>query len=73
MYLGIIHGTKYSRMDQINFFWDIAFVKDRPYPFKFFKGCLPRILIGPFLNTLSHMMFRAPYELVGYVYECLMH
>ena len=26
----------------------------RPYPFKFFKGCLPQILLGPFLNTLSH-------------------
>ena len=25
----------------------------RPYPFKFFKGCLPQILLGPFLNTLS--------------------
>ena len=23
----------------------------RPYPFKFFKGCLPQILLGPFLNT----------------------
>ena len=27
----------------------------RPYPFKFFKGCLPQILFGPFFNTLSHM------------------
>ena len=27
----------------------------KPYPFKFFKGCLPQILLGPFLNTLSHM------------------
>ena len=27
----------------------------RPYHFKFFKGCLPQILLGPFLNTLSHM------------------
>ena len=30
---------KPSRMDQV----------------KFFKGCLPQILLGPFLNTLSHM------------------
>ena len=22
---------------------------------KFFKGCLPQVLLGPFLNTLSHM------------------
>ena len=27
----------------------------RPYHFKFFKGCFPQILIGPFLNNLSHM------------------
>ena len=27
----------------------------RPYPFKYFKGCLPHILLGPFLNTLSHL------------------
>ena len=26
----------------------------RPYHFKFFKGCLPQILLGPFLNTLTH-------------------
>ena len=23
-------------------------------PLKFFKGCLPQILLGPFLKTLSH-------------------
>ena len=23
-------------------------------PFKFFKGCFPQILFGPYLNTLSH-------------------
>ena len=26
----------------------------RPYLFKFFKGCLTQILLGPFSNTLSH-------------------
>ena len=26
---------------------------NRPYPLKFFKGCLPQILLGPVLNTLS--------------------
>ena len=25
------------------------------FSFKFFKGCLPQILSGPFLNTLSHI------------------
>ena len=26
----------------------------KPYPFKFFKGCLPQILLGPLLNTLFY-------------------
>ena len=43
--------------------WKTAFKKfdgiwsalSRPYSFKFFKGCLPQILLGPFLNTLTHV------------------
>ena len=31
---------------------------NRPYPFKFFKGCLRQILLGPFLNTLLQMILR---------------
>ena len=27
----------------------------RPYNFKFFKGCLPQILLAPVLNTLTNM------------------
>ena len=27
----------------------------KPYHFKFFKSCLPQILLGPFLNTLTHI------------------
>ena len=27
----------------------------QPYPFKFFKGCLPQILLGLLLNTLSYI------------------
>ena len=38
--------VKYSRMDQV-----------RPYLLKFFKGCLPQILLGPFLNTLSQIYY----------------
>ena len=38
--LFIEYGTKYSRMDQV----------------KLFKGYLPQILFGPFLNTLSHII-----------------
>ena len=29
----------------------------RPYHFKFFKDCLPQILLGPFLKTLTHIVF----------------
>ena len=29
----------------------------RAYPLKFFKGCLPQILLGRFLNTLSHLIY----------------
>ena len=30
-------------------------LKDLKESFKFFKGCLPQILLGPFLNTLSYL------------------
>ena len=26
-----------------------------PYSFKFFKGCLPQLLLGPLLNTLPQI------------------
>ena len=62
----VVYGTKYSRMDQVKFVEDSLYKirKDmvclgRPYPFNFFKGCLPQILLGPFLNTLSHITLRA--------------
>ena len=29
----------------------------RPYHFKFFKGCLPEILLGPFLNDLTQLYY----------------
>ena len=34
------YGSSYSRLYQV----------------KFFKGRLPQILLGPFLNTLTHML-----------------
>ena len=53
-------GTKYSRMDQVNFVkdslekvWRDMVYLSRPYSFKLFKGCSPQIFFGPFLNTLS--------------------
>ena len=30
---------------------------NRPYHFKFSKGCVPQILLDPFLNTLSHQYY----------------
>ena len=45
--------------------WKTAFKKievmNRPYHFKFFKGCLPQISLGPFLNTLFQI--RLKYDL----------
>ena len=35
--------------------WSNIVLLARPYPFKFFKGYLPQILLGSFLNTLSHI------------------
>ena len=50
-------GLRYSRMDQVNL-WKRVFKKlGRPYHFKFLKGCLPQILLGPLLNTL-YQIFR---------------
>ena len=34
------------------------FCLSRPYHFKFFKGSLPQISLGSFLNTLSHLLFK---------------
>ena len=46
----------------------------RPYPFIFFKGCLPQTLLGPFLNTLSCITFRCSNVLAGnYIYKKLPH
>ena len=35
----------------------------KPYPFIFFKGCLPQFLLGLFLNTLSHIQLE---QAIGY-------
>ena len=57
--------TKCSRTDQVKFMeenpskiWGDMVCLSRPYSFKFFKGCLSQILLGPFLNTLSHFILR---------------
>ena len=59
MLLGI-DESKYSRIDQIKLVEDSLEkvwrgIKVDHIPFKFFKGCFPQILFGPFSNTLSQM------------------
>ena len=60
----LTYGRNYTRMDQIKFVEDSLkkTLRDmvcysRPYSFKFFKGCLPQILLGPFLNTIPHIYY----------------
>ena len=50
-------------MDQVKFMGDrlLKILSDmvclsRSYQFKFFKYCLPQILLGPLLHTLTHMI-----------------
>ena len=40
------YGSKYWR----------KYCLSRPYHFKFLRGCLPQILLSPFLNTLTHIV-----------------
>ena len=37
--------------------WRDMVCLNTPYPIKFFKGCLPQVLLGLSLNTLSHFFF----------------
>ena len=52
-------GTKYSRVDQVKICGRQPLKKLKGYGLLkltiFFKGCLPQILLGPILNTLSQM------------------
>ena len=32
----------------------------KPYQFNFLKGCVPQIILGPFLNTLTQMKNKNP-------------
>ena len=59
----IWYGKKYSRMDQVKFeedsflkIWSDMVCLSRPYHFRSSYRCLPQILLGPFLNTLPHMI-----------------
>ena len=37
----------------------------KSYYFKFFKGCLPQLLLGPFLKTLSSIYFKPALRFVS--------
>ena len=37
-------------------YWSNKKCLSRPYHLKFFKGCIPQILLGRFLNTLPHII-----------------
>ena len=65
----VTYGTKYSRVDQVKFVEDSLqkiwrdMVLNRPYPFNVFQGCLSQILLGPLLNTLSHIGLSTSWKL----------
>ena len=62
-----IFGTKYPRIDQVKlkenslqkFLSDMVCL-GRACHFKFFKGCLPQISLGPFLNTFALTFYFKP-------------
>ena len=62
----VTYGAKYSRMQQVKSVEDslIKFLKNlksmvcwgKPYHFRYFKGYLPKTLLGPFLNPLPNIL-----------------
>ena len=54
---GWSYRAKYSKMHQVKFVEDslLKIWSDMVCPLQIFKGCLPQILLGPFLNTLPHI------------------
>ena len=48
-----------GKWDSLQKVWRDMVCLSRPYPFKFFKGCLPQVLLDPLLNTLSQMFLRS--------------
>ena len=49
--------------------WKTAFKKFEVH-FNFFKGCLPQILIGLFLNTLTQMLLKKSFLNISEVSLC---
>ena len=54
--------TKYSRVYSIQKY---SICLSRPYPFNFFKGCLPQILLGPYFVPFLPEQFQE--EILTYV------
>ena len=42
-----------------------------PYSFKYLKGCLPEILLGPFLNTLTHFFLLKHFIREAHIAWCI--
>ena len=63
IFVPITNGTRYSRIDQEKLvenslykIWKDMVCLSTPYHVKRFEGCLPQILLGPFLNILTQMI-----------------
>ena len=55
-FIQVIWGKVFKNGPKKNL-WKIAFrCLNKPYPSKCFKGCLPQILLDPFVNTLPHLL-----------------
>ena len=61
----VLYGSRYSRLDQVKFVedsllktWSDMVCQSKPYHFEFFKDFLPQILVGPFLNILTHIFHK---------------
>ena len=46
---------KSEKFDHLHLVYHFTVFLNLPYHFKFFKGYLPQIWLGPFLNPLSQM------------------
>ena len=65
IFVPITNGTRYSRIDQEKLvenslykIWKDMVCLSTPYHAKRFEGCLPQILLGPFLNILTQMIWQ---------------
>ena len=51
-------GTMHTKMDEVKHVEDnITICVNRQYLFNFFKRCISQILLGSFLDPLSHLYF----------------